>query len=1209
MNTYHTLRGMICLCILGFFFSTFTYANTDTTDLDTLVKGKDFPAAIEQLDDLFDSLDSSRDVELWTITLLRGARVRALNSEHEAALDYLQAYAWPKDPLARIILKLGTTSEIEHYLNQKSWNLVPRSGRNEMLAKRHLHEFHQLITKLNDYYRSAFETAKKNEISLTQAKKYLTESEYPSRVRGYLADLITNRWMEFLVDDLYWSVDQQKQLNHISLSSLLGLDRADHLSAGRQHPLQRVKSISAELFEWHRKAGRNEAALEVARYYTKLVGQHFSSTDDIEALTQYLSKHVKQLGLQFPWWSMGQYQLALFRQQMTHQSALLEAHDLAVQASIAHPESVGAKRSKRLLDELRYQEFSVTGQRSSGLGQASLKVNYRNLYRLYFRAWRVKEPLPAHLDDAKKRAVVDILLEQPAELEWVAELADYSDLHHHEVQLVPEISEHGQWILMASPQAEFSDVPNKLQLLNLHLSHYVASVSYHAGEFRVAVYDGERGRSLPNITAELLQVNAGSSEVLEVARTDVYGIAVLPRSKDAEHYQVRLRHGVDSSVIDIPGLLPLRDERRWAVEPAKAVILTNKKDYKSDETVKWSLIAKAANARGKKALKALSETEGWMKLYDPEGQLVAEQRIKTGKAGLVSGEFKFSDNVAGVWRLESSWQGSQQINVRSDASPEIIINKLPEELFAGQVLPISGALSKEGSDQEPSFLSWQLRRTSYLPNGDLQSSIEVSRGSSEVIDQRFGFEVSLSVADESKYLRNRFELQLDYRKNGQVLQTLIQTLRLTTDQEYFSIVSDKAFHEVGEGVHLTLSRTNSRWQGVSADSQWFLYKLNAPNKSAKLPREEWGPWLLGGLEQEGVVKHDADGNAALHVRGLEAGTYRIRLMNVDNAGALDKSVAELDFIVAQYGHGNYFGMSGVLLAQKAEVRMGETLKLLAGSELDGQWVRLNVLKHGKAVSSQMLSPGVHLLEFPITELHQGGLGFNLEWVERNQLHNKDILVTVPWYSKQLQLKVVQDESTVGKATWKLQASKSKGAPLINSKAEALIYYSEVKEKRVDRGDWADLGGMYQQSGSSMIRLDNNGVSYPYYFRGSRRIAPPVIKALKHPDIRYSDKDNDDYLGKDSDFDVLPMMVVNTENVLGGVQLSAAYANQKQSSRHNHQAFKGITLGAQYLRKGVLDANGSLVLEIPEVFKGKKVRADILLVSPDMETGQLSVDLW
>lgn len=1198
---------LMCLLV-----NSLSYANTDKFDLDTLLEGKDYPSAIEQLDSLLASLDLSRDTQLWAITLIRGARLRGLQSEHKLALDYLKTKQWPDNQLADTVLRVATASEIEHYLNHKSWNLVPHSGRNEALTSAHSSEYHQLINELDHHYQSALTDSLSNSATLEQASVYFTTSEYPAHVIGYVADIVARRWKEFLADDLYWTPKHQKQLSRMQLLSLIDTESKAEDNARGEHPLVRIRQIVEQLSAWHLSDGRKEAAFEVYRYYTRLLNRHFSTAEDTRLLSEYLAAKVQRLGAQYPWWTMGQYQLSLFKQQMPHKSALLEAHDIAVQASIAHPDSQGAKLSKLLLRELEYQEFSVSGQRSSAVGQASLKVDYRNLYRLYFKAWRVNDPLPPGLEESELRIVVDELLKQEADAEWMSELSGHSDLHYHQTRLVPQIKEHGQWLLMASPQAEFSDVPEKIQLLNLHLSHYVASVSYHNGEFRVATYDGLRGRALPNIVVELVEVTADSTVLIGSAKTNVHGIARLNRTKDAEHYQVRLRHGVDSSVIEIPGLLGLRDEQRWILKPPKAMIFTDQASYTAGESVSWSMLVKAGETAPEKYPGAMINSVGWIKLYDVDNNLIIQQQVSTDETGLASGKFKLEPTITdaglGSWRIESSWGGRKSIAIKNSIESRLTLNKFPEELLPGQKLSITGAVGAVGTDLDSTYISWKLSRFSFESNGDLKSSKELAQGISEISDDAFEFSTLLNVDDDSSAQRHRFELQLDHRSGDQSLKTLSKSFNLKTQHHYFTIQSNRAFYEAAVGVDLTLSKSNSQWQGISGESEWFLYHLNTPNEANNDEYHELG-WVLGALHKNGEIEHAEDGRAELHLKNLPAGVYRLRLMDKksNTNDASNTSTAELDFIVVESGKVNSLEAGEVLLAQQAKAEVGDTLKLLAGSGSKDQWVRLNILKQGKLIASQMLSPGVHLLKFPVTSTHQGGLAFNLEWVEQNQIQNKDIFVEVPWYSKQLKVKVKTEKSESTEAFSRLIVSKLDGTPLTKAKAQVLIYYSEIaSEQSVEES--FELENLYQQHQPSMIRLDNNGASYPYYFRSSRRIAPTIKADLKPAEIRYSNQNNDAYLGKNNTFRVLPMMMVNTESALGQLGLTSNNPKLKTIQSPAEAAKEKLIINGAQLQRGFLNGQGEILLTIPKLLKGKDVHARILVVTPQLETGQLSTIL-
>lgn len=1178
-------------------------ANADKLDLDALLRSEDYSRVVTRLDQHLQSRESKRDAAVWAITLLQSARLRALQSKHKEAIDYLQTQPWPEDALAQSVLRLGSAHEIEQFLNHKSWELVSAGDRKGGTDSA---ELSQLINTLKKHYRSVFEFSKQNVVSLEQAKAYLSDSDYPSYARGYLADMAASRWMEFLTDDLYWSAQQQKSLRTMTLESLLSFEGTKGISPDL-HPLQQIQGISARLFEWHKTGGRKQAAFEVTRYYTDLLGKHFSSNANSHTFSDYLEKHLRELGSQYPWWSMGKYQQAMFRQKMQHKNALLEAHDLAVRASIAHPGSLGAQRSQELLSELEYQEFSVSGQRSSRIGQASLKVSYRNLYRLYFRAWRISDPLPTSLNENQQKAVIEELLKQPAEVAWVSELTDYPDLHHHEVQLTPQIYEKGQWLLMASPQAEFGDVISKLQLLNLNLSDYVAGVSYHNGEFRVSVYDGKQGRALPNITAELLRVQKGATDVLATAKTNVHGIAKLKRQKDAEHYQVRLQHGVDRSLIDVPGLLPLHDERRWSTRKAKAVVMTDRELYRPGESILWTILARGPETTSNGYPKPFNNQVAWVKLFNSEQQLVTEQRVKTSSLGFASGEFRLpdslADNACGTWFIESSWQGKKIIRIQRDKKIVLEVDDLGSRLLPNQSMMVSGRAKYEG--MKSGLVKWQLRRISYLPNDELHEQVDVEQGGAPIKEHRFRFNTRLVLPESAELLRHRFELRLDFQSNGQSLKVVTKTLTVNTAHRYLTILSDKAFYESELGVRFKLRSSDSQWQGVAGKSQWYLYNLISPNQSVALEDASAQHLMVGALQQNGDIFHDASGIAELHLENLAVGVYRLRLRGEEADGKAHPShVAKLDFIVAKSGRENPLGATSILLAQRADISVGQTLKLLAGSGVSGQWVRLNILQQGKNIASQMLSPGIHLLEFPVSESHQGGLGFNLEWVEQNQIYNKDIQVSVPWGEKRLQLAITK-HSLPETETHVLQVMNARGKPLNDTETAVLVYYNEAAGIQSASEEWLNLASLYPQSKSAMIRLDNNGPSYPYYFRGSRRIASSVVAKLRQPEIRYSDNRNDQYLEKDTGFDILPMMMNSDEDLSRVSLMVASHTPQRQEPI---DPARTSVRGGGFLQQGVLDDQGRLTLHIPAALQGKRIRVKILAIGAGMETGTLSTHL-
>lgn len=101
-------------------------------DVDALLEQDDLPAAIQHLDKQVEISRAQHNQAEWAAALIRGARLRAVQSESEAAIEYLSQQAWPDQPAYQILLHTRLARELEHYLNQKSWSALHR----RMPAKR-----------------------------------------------------------------------------------------------------------------------------------------------------------------------------------------------------------------------------------------------------------------------------------------------------------------------------------------------------------------------------------------------------------------------------------------------------------------------------------------------------------------------------------------------------------------------------------------------------------------------------------------------------------------------------------------------------------------------------------------------------------------------------------------------------------------------------------------------------------------------------------------------------------------------------------------------------------------------------------------------------------------------------------------------------------------------------------------------------------------
>lgn len=1212
------LRGFLHILLLLLLSISTDSAATNWEHVEASLEQDDLPAAIQQLDQQLDVSRARLKHADWAAALVRGARLRALHSKPEAAIEYLSEQAWPEQPVYQVLLHIRSARELEHYLNQKSWDqLVPFDEREKRLNSVKYRSLESLIGQLKQHYQQAFNLIEQHDVPISSLDLLLETGDYPASVRGNLLDYVAALWINFLCDDVYWTELERQTLKTISLNELLStFPSMPELDLSR-HPLQQLQLISERLRYRYLATNQPEASFEASRYYVYSLRRYFGSDDDLMRLSQHTSEQMKVLGPQYAWWTMGQYQLADFARQSDQRDALVKAHALAAQGSLVHPDSEGARRSRELLTQLEHRDYAISSQGSGGLNKPSIKVDYRNIQRLYFRAWKIDRSLPAELNDAQKQAVIGALLSKDPEASWSQELPDHWDLRQHSIKLAPQVDSYGQWLVLSSPQEDFIGGMKHLQLLELSLSRFVARANYLNGEFQVAVYDGEYGRAMSDVTVELLDANTSNVNVLVSSSTDLQGVARLKRQLDADYFQIRIRQGEDRSVIPVPGLLPLSDEKKWLTQPANAVIITDRAVYAGQAALKWTVIAAAPAASDEAWPGAYAQQDGWLRLYDANNELVAEQLLKTGAAGTASGEFSLAESLsdinAGEWMLESSWQGRALIQVSEIVTviPSLELHEFPRQLPLGSSRKVSGQVSGL-THPETANIHWQLRRSEYqvnqaLPYDQLESSIvEDNQRLKPDQDGKFSFQLSLEAAHAGDAeLHNHYELAVDLSDDKGIRSQLREVVHGLKPYNRLQIHAASNFVMQGESADFEITKTDSGHNGVQGHTQWYLYRLLTPGQqvSAELVREAnsaLSEWLTGPLQSSGRLQHSQQGLATLKLDGLLEGAYRLRVIDPNPALTPEQ---DLDFLVSAEGVSHKLSTKGVLLPQHSRITPGNTLRLMVGSGQAGQWTRLSILHRGQQLASQMLSPGVHILEYPVLAGHQGGLSFNLEWVRDSQLYSEAIFVDVPWSLKQLSLSLngAKSDTNADVKAWQLRVSDSDGKPVSDAGMTAI-----VRIQAFQSGDQTmlltDLSGLYARDSQRIMTLSNDVTRYSQHLSESASV-PSRLAPLALPHFIYSTKNNQRYTGEAAEFMIFSMLSNSQESTESfqatpPSMTSAGLATIPHTRVSDRRQY--------YYAQLAVDASGQLTIPAPDALKGKQALLQVLVLTPDLKSGQLSV---
>ncbi len=281
---------------------------------------------------------------------MRETQLRAALGGVETAVTLLREAERPEGPLEQTILRLLQADSLARYLDVYGWEI----GQRERVASTDAVDLDrmtraQIVAAVDREYEALWESRESwGAATSGDLAEYLEPNDYPPRIRGTLRDVVSYLWVDVLANSAYWEPRANQGVYRLDLASLAGDAPASLEEAG--HPLERLAAVLADLEEWHRGAGRVEAAFEARRQRLEHLESHFSRSDDRDLLRRRLQAELARLGERFEWWSVGQAQLARLVSSQGAPESLVEARDLARAGRQAHPRSVGGRRCASLVE-------------------------------------------------------------------------------------------------------------------------------------------------------------------------------------------------------------------------------------------------------------------------------------------------------------------------------------------------------------------------------------------------------------------------------------------------------------------------------------------------------------------------------------------------------------------------------------------------------------------------------------------------------------------------------------------------------------------------------------------------------------------------------------------------------------------------------------------------------------------------------------------
>ncbi len=1074
-------------------------------EVDRLVDEQKLAAALEIADVLLARAREAGDAEDWTRALVRGTQLRIALHGHEKAVRFLTDTPWPEGADSRRVLDLFYGEALANYLRGYQWQIATRqrvdAGERVDLE---LWTAEQILAEAQEAWLRVWRQRESwGAEPLGALAEYVEANTYPAGIRSTLRDAVTYLWVGLLADSSLWPVRARVEAWKLDLPALIAGDAesagAVDLADPEVHPLEKIGALLADLEAWHRAAGRPEAAFEARLERLRRLRDHFHRADERHAVRSELERALERLGRRFPWWSVGRAELAEMVRAEEAGDSLARAREIARAGAIAHPDSVGGRRCRRLVAEIEAPAFTLSSMESDGPGRRSILVEHGNLPALHFRAFRLDleralaesrdfYPLPGGSE------VEAILGERPPDAAWRVELPPTPDFRSHRTYVTPPLERPGLYLVAASVRADFADRVNRRSAVNLVVGDLILLTQWETprpGSIEVTARSGASGRALPGVTLELWRrgFQDGHRRVAS-AVTGADGTATFRRGRERRGaYFVIGRAGdeiaVETTSIGFHG----GDE---PPETRVELIYTDRSVYRPLQTVRWKVVAYEGE-RGGDDYRTRPGAKLAVELVDPNGEVVASRSAAANDFGSVAGEFEIpSGRLLGHWMIRADGRSTAAIRVEEykrptfevevrDPAAELRLNRPAEvegeaRYYFG--LPVAAGEAEWRVVREPLWLPWWAAWSRRGPAGEV---VTVAQGRA-TLDEKGVFRVRFTPeADEGDAEEGigsyRFRLSVDVTDRGGETRSGERSFRIGFAAVEASIRDRPGFLPAGEAIALEVARTDLEGVGRAGRGEWRLYRLEQPPEPllpAELPEEEaaggpgtrgaeayrtpgdrlrprWsrgepapaivGRWPDGPEIARGEIRHDAKGRGEIPLPALEPGAYRLRYSTLDPWG----SVFELsEDLLATGVRRPPLALAAALVAERASVPVGGTARFLVHSGLEDSVLVFEVFRARRRVERRVLEAGrdAGVIELPVGPEHRGGFSVRLTSLRDHQLMTYEESVTVPWDDRRLEVRFASFRDRMrpgGRETWTVEVSSADPMTLAAGSVELLAY--------------------------------------------------------------------------------------------------------------------------------------------------------------------------
>lgn len=981
-----------------------------------------------------------------------------------------------KEPVTSLLKNIIAGMYLNYY-EEERWELMDRTETTKFsktdIATWGVADFHKKISSL--YLESLKETKLLQLTKLDPFNAIITKGNV-RHLRPTLYDLLAHQALTYFEND---ERDLSKPAYAFEISQASAFDPAADFvkrrfttkdSLSLQH---KALLIYQELIAFHLNDNKPDALIDADLKRLAFVKEN-STHPDKDQLYFNSINHIARQYEKIPAAAQAWYLLAQYYNEQandykpngdtTHRYARLIAKEICEQLQSQKDSSEGKINAFNLLLELNRSsfEFQLEKVNSPDIPFRSL-VTYKNVGTLYLRIIKADDKLRNQLENQYNENYWPSMTKATAMKSWQQALPATNDLQEHKVEIKIDGLPSGEYVLLASDNA---DINNAKSLLGARY-FYVSGISYVNNGQDYFVLHRETGQPLANASVQVWENKYDYKQSKYIKgkgkayTTDANGFFKIGKPEFNEKgltyfsYLLDIRHNDDKLFMQEYDNTYFSNDNETEPKAETTIhLFTDRAIYRPGQTVYFKGIALSKQAGGKKnsVLKSLT---GTIILRDANYEDIDTINFLSNDYGSFNGNFQLpAAGLNGQFSIYVKNINAQAgFKVEEYKRPKFYVDFDPlkgtyktndkisvigfAKAYAGN--NIDGATVKYRIVREPRFLyPWLFRRWWQPPSAPM----ELTHGEMKT-DATGKFTIEFTALPDLK-IDQKFDPVFDYTIYADITdingETRSGEKSVSVSYKSFKLVSQIPANLPSDSLKSVSIRTeNLNGEFVSATANVNIIKLKDERRLIRnrywtrpdqfvmtkdeyiklFPYDEFDneadytSWESGETVFTKTDTIPEKGNWELSRKEYSPGYYMIEITATGKNGDIVKDIRYIELFDKKTNQLTrpLYMWSG---ANEIKAEPGKSASVELGSAAADLFVLQQIQKGGMSNTNEpvsgysylKLSQQKQVFNFPVSEADRGGFRVSWLFVKNNRVFLQNSQISVPWTNKDLKIEYI-----------------------------------------------------------------------------------------------------------------------------------------------------------------------------------------------------------